>query len=190
MGWDPLRIRGGSENGGIRPQALQPQPPFPQEAPSPGTSGHLRGQPSPGRRNTWAPRAPPRLVSKEVGSQSLSRNLQCSWTPGPSTVRVITLQRAVLQRPCGGMWSCRLALAQNCALEGLPEAKTGQWTAHARPQNCCTLRPSGSPQAVQTDLFVRVSGEVDFIPPHRLTPLWLWESVLGEHLEALTCFVW
>lgn len=132
MGWDPLRIRGGSENGGIRPQALQPQPHFPQEAPSPGTSGHLRGQPSPGRRNTWAPRAPPRLVSKEVGSQSLSRDLQCSWTPGPSTVRVITLQRAVLQRPCGGMWSCRLALAQNCALEGLPEAKTGQGTAHAR----------------------------------------------------------
>lgn len=43
IGWDALSIRGGSENGGLRPKSLQPQPLFLEEA-------DLR---TPGMRNIW-----------------------------------------------------------------------------------------------------------------------------------------
>ena len=43
MGWDALGDGGGSENGRIRPEGLQPQPHFLRQAPSCGILGGQQG---------------------------------------------------------------------------------------------------------------------------------------------------
>lgn len=44
VGWDGLSIRGGSENGRIRPEVLLPQPLCPEETQSQGSSEDILGR--------------------------------------------------------------------------------------------------------------------------------------------------
>ena len=92
-----LSIRGGSENGRIRPKALQLRPLSLEEAQSLGSS--MGGQGSPGMRNIWVlweAEAPhPRLLPREF-----DLTLPITQTPMFMVVSHSPPHRVTAQRPC------------------------------------------------------------------------------------------